>query len=177
MHEKVPHRLVAITREEFDDSPWYGIVVQESALYIVIQHVSDRFDLDGYHVLRRADITTIEDTFDRKSLIETALRLKGLAPGTPAALELSSMRGLLESVQEQYGVLVLTREALEPDDVEIGTIRMTSEQTYVLRWLTPDAEWDNDDRPFRYEDITMVQFDGEYEKTLLMVSNCPDYEA
>jgi hypothetical protein len=48
---------------------------------------------------------------------------------------------------------------------------MASENTYVLRSLSPDAEWENDDRPFRYQDITMIEFGGEYERTLLMVAN------
>ena len=163
--------LVSITRKAFDDSPWYGLVVGDSELYVVVQNVSDRYDLDGYRVFRKKDITAMDESFEKRELIQAALEIKGLAPLPPGPLELSSMRALMESAQQKFGALVINREKLHPGEVEVGTVRMTSEKAYVLRWLTPDAEWENDDRPFRYQDITMLEFGGEYEQTLLLVAN------
>ena len=171
MQSTSPESLVSITRAAFDSLPWYGMLVQESELYVVVQHVSDRYDFDGYRAFRREDITAMEHTFKRKSFIDQALRVKGLKPTAPNLLELSSMRRLMESAQQLFGVLVVNREALNQDEVEVGTVRMASENTYVLRSLSPDAEWENDDRPFRYQDITMIEFGGEHERTLLMVAN------
>ena len=83
------------------------------------------------------------------------------------------MRRLMESAQNLFGVLVIARERVEPDEVEIGTIRMTSEDTYVLRWLTANAEWENENRFFRYRDVTKLEFGTEYEQTLLAVARSP----
>ena len=171
MNVSSPSPIVSITRKAFDESPWYCFVVQESEHYVVGQHISDRYDLDGYRVFRKKDITTVEESFDKRDFLEVALRVKGLTPLPPKPLELSSMRALMESAQQQFGVLIIKREKLHPDELEVGTVRMASEKTYVLRWLTPGAEWENDDRPFRYQDVTMVEFGGEYENTLLMVAN------
>ncbi|VWX58312.1 conserved hypothetical protein [Burkholderiales bacterium 8X] len=163
--------LVSITRKLFDASPWYGVFVAASELFVVIQQVSQRFDLDGYRVFRRADIADIDASFEGKTLIETALFIKGLTPSMPYRLDLSGMRELVESVQRQFGVMVIHREQLQPCEVEIGTVRLDTDHTYVLRWLTPHAEWSDDDRLFHYRDISMLEFGGEYERTLLMVAS------
>jgi hypothetical protein len=47
---------------------------------------------------------------------------------------------------------------------------MTSEDTYVLRWLDTTAHWENDDRPFYYRDVTRLVFGSEYEQTLIAVA-------
>jgi hypothetical protein len=47
---------------------------------------------------------------------------------------------------------------------------MASEETYALRWLSTNAEWDNDDRLFRYRDVTRLEFGAAYEQTLLAVA-------
>jgi hypothetical protein len=171
MNVSSSYTLISIKRNAFEDSPWYGVVVQESELFVAVQNISDRYDLDGYRVFRKKDITTMEKSFEKREFIEAALRIKGLKPLHPKQIELSSMRALMDSAQQQFGVLVISREKLYPGEVEVGTVRIASEKTYVLRWLSPDAEWENDDRPYRLQDVTMVEFGGEYENTLLMVAN------
>ena len=80
------------------------------------------------------------------------------------------MRRLMESAQGTFGVLVVEREAVNPGSVEVGTIRLNSDETYFLRWLDANARWQNDDRPFRYRDVTRLEFGSEYEQTLLAVA-------
>lgn len=36
--------------------------------------------------------------------------------------------------------------------------------------MSVNAEWENDDRPFRYRDVTRLEFGAEYEQTLLAVA-------
>jgi hypothetical protein len=59
-------------------------------------------------------------------------------------------------------------------ECEMGRVRIATEDTYVLEWLDPDARWDIDDRPFKYADVTRIDFDGEYERTLLRVAEDRD---
>ncbi len=80
------------------------------------------------------------------------------------------MRSLMQTAQLAFGVLVIEREAVTPGEVEVGTIRLNSDETYFLRWLDAKARWHNDDRPFRYRDITRLEFGSEYEQTLLAVA-------
>lgn len=163
--------LVELVRERFDDAPWRGFIVGESEELVLIHQVSDRYSLDGYRAFRRADVSSLEQSFARADLIHRALKIKQQSPAVPTPpVDLSSMRALMQSAQEAHGVLVISREDLRSDEVEVGAIRMNTSDTYVLRWLSVDAEWDNDDRPFRYRDVTMLEFGGEYEQTLLRVA-------
>ena len=138
---------------------------------MAIHRVSDRYDLDGYCVFRKKEITATVDDFERADLIAAALRLKNQSPTSPAPIELETMRSLMQSAQAAYSVLVINRQHLTPDAVEVGTIRMASESIFALRWLDADARWDNDNRTFRFEDVTHVEFGGEYETTLLSVAH------
>lgn len=162
--------LVEVRRDRLDPSSWFGFIVAESEDLLAIHQVSDRYSLDGYRVFRRRDVTSIEHAVERSDLIRRALRLKEQSPTALVDFDFSSMRAAMRSAQAAYGVLVISREELNPEEVEVGTIRMNSDDTYVLRWLSVDAQWDNDDRPFRYGDVTMVEFGTEYEQTLLRVA-------
>jgi hypothetical protein len=163
-------RLVSILRAGLDQFPWFGFVVAESETLLAIHRVSDRYDLDGYCVFRKKEITATVEYFARADFITRALRLKNQSPTSPAFIELETMRSLMQSAQAAYGVLVINQQHLTPDEVEVGTIRMASESTFVLRLLDTDAKWDNDSRTFRFEDVTHVEFGGEYETTLLSVA-------
>jgi hypothetical protein len=137
---------------------------------VALHVINDAYALDGYVVVRQADITTQEESFVKRALVEDALRLKGQAPRGPGSLDLSSVRALMESAQCLYPALVINRESIRPGECEVGTVRMASEGSYVLRWLNAAAEWENDDRPFPFRDVTRIQFGGEYEQTLALVA-------
>ena len=169
MHTSSGAHLVELA-SSFDDQPWHGFVVAESPALVVIHRVSDRFDLDGYCAFPREAVKGTTRFFAKLDLLERALRLKNQLPVVPHRLDASSMRRLMESAQGTFGVLVVEREAVNPGSVEVGTIRLNSDETYFLRWLDAKARWQDDDRPFRYRDVTRLEFGSEYEQTLLAVA-------
>ncbi len=162
--------LVSIIRDQIDETEWYGYVVAESDDFLAIQSVSDRYDLDGYRVFRCSDIDEIDEDFDRKDLVARAMEIKNLEPQPIPWLRLASMRELVLSVQDAEPLVVIEREIVCPDECEIGRVRLDSDGTYSLLWMTTNAEWERDDRVFRYEDITQVSFGGEYEQTLAQLA-------
>jgi hypothetical protein len=141
---------------------------------VVLHQVDASYRLDGYCVLRREDISSLKRTFKKRSFIQEALRIKQQAPVQPSELRVTSMRALMESAQRSFGVLVIHREKVEAGEVEVGTVRLTTDATYVLRWLSTIAKWENDDRPFRYRDVTLLEFGTEYDQTLLAVAKPPE---
>jgi len=160
-----------------DESPWQGFLVAESESLVVLHRISDRFDLDGYCAFLRKDIVSIAKSFEKCDLIQRALRLNRQDPAAPKRIDCTSVRSLMESAQAEFGVLVIEREKVQSDEVQVGTIRMTSEDTYVLRSLSVNAEWENDDRPFRYRDVTKLEFGAGYEQTLLAVARARESDS
>lgn len=164
-----PFPLVEVFRDDFDDQPWFGFLVGQSDALVLLHRISDRYDLDGYIAFRREHISSMEAEFERLDLLQRVIRMKKLQPVAPEGLDLSSIRALMLSVQEAYGALVISQELLY-GDVDIGSIRMATDETFVLRWLSPEAEWENDDQRYRYRDVTLLEFGAEYENTLLQVA-------
>ena len=165
--------LVALLRGEFDSSPQYGFLVGSNSELIALHCVSDRYDLDGYRIFLRRDLTSVEPRFARRKLISKALELKQLKPAVLPWLDLTSMRNLIASIEDHESLVVIHRERLSPNECEIGRVRIDSDQTYSLFWITTEAEWELDNRVFRYSDITQLEFGGEYERTLAMVGGPP----
>lgn len=162
--------LVSLYRDQLDETEWFGYVVAESDDYLAIHCVSDRYDLDGYRVFRASDIEDIDVDFDRRELIERAMELKGLAPIAVPWLRLDSVRELIDSIQENEPIVVVEREIVCPDECEVGRVHTHDDDTYSLLWMTTTAEWEDDDRQFRFDDITQVSFGGEYERTLALLA-------
>ena len=167
--------LVYIVRNRFDADGAYscGCVLAASENLLLLQRLTDRIDFDGYEVLRIADISDFDLEFDHKDFYKTALKLKSLAPSEPPEILLSDMRHLLSSIDENFPLLVIEREERAPDECEIGRIKLLTDTKYALRWLSPDAEWEDNQRTYAVQDITRVTFDGEYENTLALVAGIP----
>jgi hypothetical protein len=164
-----PLELIEIRRRG-EDFARRGFLVGEGSSLLAIHQVNDSYRLDGYCVMRRDAILSVKRRFRKRSLIQAALRLKKQEPKPLASLTLHSMRAAAETAQELCGVLVIHREKVQPGEVEVGALRLTTESTYVLRWLSTLAKWEADDRRFRYRDITLLEFGTEYDQTLLAVA-------
>src|SRR5690606_15079110 len=91
-------------------------------------------------------------------------------PAVPWGLDPASMKSLMDSAQQHFGILLIERELMAPDEVEVGAVRLASNASFVLRWMSELAEWSNDDRTMKYADITRVEFGDGYTQTLLAVA-------
>jgi hypothetical protein len=161
--------LVEIWRT-YDEQPWQGYVVARSDAVVVIHQVSDRLDLNGYTAFNQADIESMDEWFEERDLLERALHAKQQAAIVPPDLDVSSMKALMDSAQRYAGIIMIERELAAPEQVEVGIVRLATDDTYVLRWMSEFAEWINDDRAFRYADVTRVEFGDEYSQTLLALA-------
>jgi hypothetical protein len=165
-----PPDLIEVERAGIDSRAIHGFVVGISTNLLLLHRMGDRLDLDGFECVRVADVTMLRRTFRRKEFYLKALELKGCRAVVPEGVELGSVRDLLRSVERRYPLVVIHRELVVPDECEIGRIKLTSEATYALRMLTPEATWMHDEEVYRYGDVTRVGFDGEYENTLSLVA-------
>jgi hypothetical protein len=162
--------IVRIRRAGLQDERLDAYVLATSKRLALLQPVRDRIDLDGYDVIRLEDVTGVEDC-PRAEFFKRALALKRQRPRLPRArIDLANMSRLLRSVDDAGSLLVISREFKMPGECEIGRLLRLKRETYQMRWITPGAEWEADDRVFRLSDITRVQFGGAYERTLADVA-------
>lgn len=163
-------RLVQIERiGDINESPWYGFVHSETESLMLLQLVSNRYDLDGYRCIRKKDIHVVSDEFTRKDFVQRALRCKGLQPESPKVELVDDIRVMMQQIPSGYEIVTIHRELVRPDECEIGKLCDTTEDKYTLDWITPDGEWEPDDRPFKFTDVTRLDWGDEYSQTLLLV--------
>ncbi len=80
------------------------------------------------------------------------------------------MRALLDSIEKRFSLFAVYRERLAPGGCEIGRIKLASDESYALKYISPEACWEDDDLHYKFSDVTRVLFDGEYERTLALVA-------
>lgn len=166
------HALVRYLRAGLDAEEMYsyGFAVGCSKSWLLTHYVADHLRLDGYDAVRMQDITEFDVEFDKAPFLRRCMEIKRQMPSLPIGIQLDDTRSLLESIIDQYPVVVVHREQICPDECEIGTLKMVSDEAYALRWMTPTAEWADDEEVYRFEDVTRVTFGSEYETTIAVVA-------
>ena len=164
--------LCQMGRQELDDEDFFfhGFIMDYSERHVLIQLVSDRFDLDGWEVLKTPDITFIDSEFEQRKFLENTLRVRGIQPVEVQGIDLTDTRSMLRSVEKRFPLLVIHREWVSDGDCEVGRIKMAADEFYTLKSISPTAEWVDDDKVYRYSDVTRVCFGGDYETTLAKVA-------
>ena len=164
--------LVRIERGDFEDScpELEGKVVSFSDSIVCVAVLDDRVRFNGFDIFYREQITDIESPAPHAGFYDAALRLRDEAIPQAPPLDLSSMRSVLESATEVAPLLVIHREADEPEVCEIGQVTSLGDESFEMREIDPDAEWDDDRSEFPYEDVTRVSYGGEYEAALALVA-------
>ena len=147
-------RLVQVERHySFDESRWYGYVLFETESLVLLQVVSDRYDLDGYRCIRKVDVRVMSDDFSRKDFVQRALRCKGLKCSWPNVQLVNKIPDMIELIVSECGLVTIHRELVCPDECEIGKVRESNGDTYLLDWISPNGEWEVDDRPYRFSTL------------------------
>jgi hypothetical protein len=163
--------IVQIARAELDESGPHsiGYVLDYTDQFVLLHRLSDRIDLDGFEVIRKPHVTKCHASFRNADFYQRAIEMKGAPPHRLAHIDLTSMEALLHSLRHVTPLVTIHREALAPDECEIGRVEMISTDGVVVQTITSSAAW-AERRAFTFEEITRIEFGGEYEKTLAMVA-------
>ena len=163
-------------RNKIDDNKLSGFVISYNDDLTLLHHVDSDFKLHGYSIFRNSDVTswTVFDSPDY--FMNRALRLKGIRPRRPRALDISSWRLAFETASRNWPLFALHREALRNDVCWVGRYVDSTPKTVTLYEISPTAEWEKPTR-FRIADITRIDFGGGYEDALWRVAEedgpCP----
>ncbi|MGJ8696788.1 MAG: hypothetical protein ACSHYF_10745 [Verrucomicrobiaceae bacterium] len=159
-HYRESRSLVSVTREQIDSNSVQGFIVDYDADWIVLQHIHDFF-LDGYLLLRRADLTSMNcratDAFQRH-LLES----DGILDKVDFDFRLPS-GGLAEFLTRlpKSRILILEDET-EDDLFLIGTFLDIEDECVSIRFFSGAGRWDEEPAEIDFEDITSVSFSTNY---------------
>jgi len=146
-----------------------GYVTDLSLLFVVLQEVSPEIMLDGYRVLRIADITDADVAYRSRPFVEKALALRGQVPCPLTGIDLSSVATVLLSANTLFPLVMIHRERIYRDSCWIGQVSSLTTKTVTLRKIDTTAAWYGETR-YRLRDITRIEFGGRYEEALALVA-------
>jgi hypothetical protein len=68
-----------------------------------------------------------------------------------------------------YPLVTIHREWRDPDIFVVGRVAQLGEDSFILRHVTVAGRW-GDSGGYRYDDVTRVEFGGDYEDALALVA-------
>lgn len=153
--------LVSIRRSEIDDHSIQAFILDYSDSLLLLQYVYD-FNLDGYMILRRSDITELRqsktDAFQKKLLITEGLFEK---VDFSFRISLSSYNALLVSLLSDEIVIVET-ELSNPADFFIGRILEANDTEAKIQYFTGIGRVLRPASSIPIADITSCQLSSNY---------------
>jgi hypothetical protein len=164
-------KMVVCTRDCLEENGCFdrGYVVDATDEHVLLHLVSDDIRLEGYAVLRIADISEVKSDFDEYHFIEKALNLRRMVPERPVLVDLKSIETILASISEHYSLMVVHRESVHQNEFHIGEVETICDKTFNLREIDHEAKWVGTKR-IRFDEVTRIEFDGGYETALAQVA-------
>ncbi len=150
-----------LSNEGFTD----GYLLDESDQWTFIHFVDRDIFLNGYAVIRNDTIERFRLFDDYKTMVHRALRKLGQSPAMPGKIDLTDINTIVQSANSLFPLVVIHRELRWRDRCDIGGVAAVTPKTITLQSIDPGAECDGLYR-IRSSEITMIQFDGHYERAL-----------
>ncbi|MCU1233475.1 MAG: hypothetical protein JWP63_1442 [Candidatus Solibacter sp.] len=120
--------------------------------------------LNGFTIFRNSDVKRWR-TIPKDDFFARAARLHRLRPEVPSGVTVASMRDALASVGKAFPLLTIHREQTRRAVCYVGRFKTANQRSVTLTPISPEAEWEEEER-YPLRDITLVEFDGAYEKLL-----------
>jgi len=152
----------------FEASPIRGYVLDVGSWFFLLALVSDRLWFDGFECLRIVDVKGLRrDPY--AAFAEAALRKRDARKPRKPRVSLESIEELLRSAGRAFPLVAIHREKVDPDVCHIGRVVNIKRGRVVLLEIRPDATWEDGPSEYRLNEITRVNFGGDYENALHIV--------
>jgi len=161
--------LVSVACSAKPDSAHNGFVVGLGAGWVLLHWLDPSIRLNGYIALPLDDVDEVTVLTADDSVAVPALELRGIGPVPVPQIALDELPSLLASIDRGYPLVTIHREWREPDVFVVGRVAQLGEDSFILRHVTAAGRW-GDSGGYRYDDVTRVDFGGDYEDALALVA-------
>jgi hypothetical protein len=166
------HALLVRFSRRFEESPIRGYVLDIGPKFFLLALVSDRIWFDGFECFRISDVRDLKpDPY--VNFVEAALKKRSERITKKPRVDLKGIAELLRSAARLFPLVTIHREGKRPDVCWIGRILGVQGGKVSLLEINPDATWDAKPTEYRLNEITRVDFGGDYENALHLVGGEP----
>ncbi len=156
----------------FESSWIQGYVVDIGPKWFLFNLVTDRIHFDGFECFRLEDIQRVRPAPYAK-FVETALQKRNEERPPRPAVNLEDIDRLLLTAGRAFPLVAVHLEEVKRGACWIGKVQSIKRPNLLLLEINPDATWDEEPREHSIDDITRVNFGGEYENALYLVGGEP----
>jgi hypothetical protein len=164
-------QLVRFSRR-FEDFRVRGYVLDIGPKFFLLALVSDRFWFDGFECFRIRDVSKLMPD-PNAAFCEAALKKRGERIPKRPKVSVASIEELLLSANRAFPLLTIHRELKDPDICQIGRVERIDRGCLSLLEIDPNARWHQRPTEYRVNEITRVNFGGDYEDALHLVDGLP----
>lgn len=165
-------RLVRF-RRRFEKHTVRGYVLDVGPHFFLLALVSDRIWYDGFECFRISDVSKLHpDPYER--FVEQALKKRGEKWPEKPRIRLKNIQELVLTAGRAFPLVAIHREEIDPDVCWIGRVLEVTPELVRILEVGPDAVWETTPEEYLLKEITHVNFGGDYEDALYLVSGEPE---
>jgi hypothetical protein len=156
----------------FEDLPIRGYVLDVGPKFFLMALVSDRIWFDGFECFRLGDVRDVmADPY--AGFVESALRKRHERLLKKPSVSVADIQKLLLTAGHAFPLVAIQREQVDPSVCWIGRILGVERERVSLLEINPDGRWDDKPNAYQLNEITRVNFGGDYENALDLVGGDP----
>jgi hypothetical protein len=165
--------LVEFNRKPLEKTPLFGFILAWNSKFTLIHYFDrDLFILNGYCVFQNDSVKNFAVYDDPDYFLSEVITLKKIKP-KPANISIESWAEILQSVAENFPLIVIEQEKITDKVCHIGKLKKLQKNSFTLSEIDTSAEWDKS-YSYKFENLTKVGFDGLYENMLAFVAENRD---
>lgn len=162
---KLSKEIAGIYRDELSDESLTGIVVDFNKEFLVLNLLTDEGEDDGISVFYRHSITRIRTGGNARDSVKALSVFRSTKIKAPK-LELTSIKGILTSIQSVYGYVNVHTEFLDEDYCFIGKLIEQDHEWVSLLAFGTKSNRDTNSLLLSKEEITRVDAGAKYEESI-----------
>lgn len=161
--------LVNFKRGKFDNEIGFVLDMNDKFTFI------NNFDFEtigatGFTVFENKSVKDYELYDDPNSFDALLLKIKKVKPKEKPLVSIDSIADLLKTASEKFPLIVIHREKINPESCWIGKIVEIKKNSFLLKSIDPNAEWEEELTKISFKDVTRVAFGCGYENCLNLVA-------
>ena len=162
--------LVRVHRASIEEGHVDGRIVGCSASLVALAILSEGIRPNGFNVLMRTDISTLEAPGPYSDFYRDALKLRNHRLPSLGKLNLTSWRSVVVAAGRRFPLVTVHMERKNPDVCYIGRPVRVDARGASFETISPRARWNREPLKVTWADVTRVDFGGAYEDALALVA-------
>ena len=163
------HQTLVHFNRPFDDGCTEGYVLDVGPIFFLMLFVDGAARYNGFSCYRIRDVRNLEAPARYEAFTKKALRMLGERRPPRPRISVASVEALLKTAGRAFPLVTIHREKADNEVCYIGKVLQAANGRLTMLEIRPGAIWETSPRHYRINQITLIEFAGDYERALHVV--------